>query len=115
MAVQCTYKCVNCDFHIMTNDHGSNCVMRGIFHKYQCKKCHEIFSLSQPLIFGKPSKEDSIILGYFWKKGTEIKVTDTCPLCNAKDSLSRWSPKDGCPQCGSQVIRDPKSPIFHTD
>lgn len=115
MAIQYTYKCLNCDFHIMTNDQGWNCNMHAVSYKYLCNKCHEIFSMSNPLTFRKPLEGDTTKLGYFRNKDMEIKVTDTCPLCGAKDSLSRWSPKDGCPKCGSLVIRDPKGLVILSD
>lgn len=117
MAVQYTYKCLNCDFNIMTNEEGCDCNTCAISHKYICKTCHEIFSLARPLSFRKSLEEDSKKLGHYLDCEVlyGIEVTDTCPLCGAKDCLSRWSPKDGCPKCGSQVMRDPRGVMMLTD
>ena len=111
MATLYEYKCEKCDFKIFTNEDGTDCMMAASSQLFVCKGCKRIISLSKPYKFNDPTDYSHIKGFYIFG----MEVTDTCPECGRKDTLSRWSPKDGCPKCGSNVELNPFGAIMFSD
>ena len=102
MARQYQYNCNTCDFNILTNEEGSNALMRGTSRLYKCSNCSELVnhfvSLRDIKTFTSRLKD----------------VPERCPKCKTAQSLERWNPSQGCPKCGGKLEKDLTS-IIMTD